>query len=483
VKKKYIFILLLIIIFFAVININQNVEEGSVTLKVKEGIRLAKKHSYQEADKHFKDAILMLNRQGFKLYKEDITEFASLVSKFKNKDKKYVMMFQLLAKDLQDKINNLKVSKDINSDILEQFCGKINQLLLREDLNSILLVDDKEKKLKFKKIILARKISHLSPKENNLLNQYINRLYLSHFFKLYFLEPVSKNEIILNSALSLFSARDYKKCNKILEEILEDNKHYVKAYILLSRSYEKTKRNEDSILLLEKGLESMPSNEQLLAEVAYYYNKSGRDAEAIKSIEKALEVNPSYQYALAIRKDMERDEKSSLKSIKFYQNQLDNGDKSIFNLSNLSLALRKVNKVEECSNIVLQGRELFPEDPFFMKMQGWIDASKKNYKDAISILLKAKQKAGKKDPEIFLLLGITYFNQNLEDESYDILKEGVTMFPEDKSLLFNIALICEMSSSHHKEAITFYQDFLLKFKDNKLSIKVQKKIENLRKKG
>jgi len=483
VKKIVFLILLLIIIIFAVIKLNNNTKEGSVILKVREGIKLAKENAHLEANKIFMDAIAMFDKQGFKLHKQDITEFSSLLNEFKTENTKYVKMFQSLDPELQNIINSLKASKDITSDILERFCGNINKLLIREDFYSSVYTDDKEKYLEFKHRIVAEQKVHFSSSERVLSNQYTNRLYLSHLFKSYFLEPISRNEIILNSALALFSMGDYINCNKVLEKVIKDNNLYVKAYILLSRSYEKTKGVEDSIALLKNGLENAPSNEKLLTEIAYYYNKSGRNPEATASLEKALEVNPSYQYALAMRNNMERDEVKTLKSAAFYQHKLDKGDKSISNLSNLSLALRKVNNVEECSRIISKGRELFPNDSFFMKMQGWIEASKKNYKNAVSILLKAKQNINQSDPEIFLLLGITYFNQNLEEEAYDILKQGVSLFPEDKSILFNLARICEMSSIHHKESITFYQDFLLKFKDNKLSLKIQKKIENLRKKS
>jgi len=488
VKNKFLIIISLICIITAFILIgkreSKTTSSQSVFMLVQEGIALSKEKSYREAIAKFNEASNLIKSTNYLLCQQDILNFNVLMNEFKTmQDPNYMALFDLLSDEIKKTINDFKTSKDINDIFKNEFCSSINTMLEAKSLKDGLKIDSASF-LEREKIIISdleAKISSdtLNNNDKNRTKILLNRYYLSEVFNKHFPSPVTEYDLAVNKAIAYNLMGSYDESIAILSKIINDKPYYYKSFILLSRNHESKGDLNKAISILEDAIKELPQDEKLLTELSALYVKANDTNKAREILKKAVSLNPGYELAEEDLEALDRKKESKLKSSDIYLKMLEAKPNDLIIMSNLAVSYLNEKKNDKADEILTAALKVYPEDVFLLKFKARTEASGNNYKDALVNLIKAKKNSQGNDPEIYVLLGVTYFNQDLSNDAYNTLLEGTNKFPEDPYLQLNMAKVCEGTPSHINESVKYYEKYLKLKPEAKNKVKIQKKINEL----
>jgi tetratricopeptide (TPR) repeat protein len=470
----------------AVFKTSVETQTKSVHRLALEGIRASRSGKVEIALDRFDRAIRLLGERGYALSPKDVPEVASLINEFKTGGApRYETLLALLPDSVVEQIEALKHSRDIDRELVEALVAGVNSLIESPDVIERLggrsLETGFSEKAK-RRIRKAREeLENAAEGTSGKINArgYIHRIYLAELYPPYFPFPVRQSDLVLNKALALRERKKFEVSNAFLQTILEKDPGYVNAYLLSAKNHESGGRLDEAVEVLERGIRNLPDEEKLYAELAYFYDKTGKKNRAEELLNRALELNPEYENALESLRSIERKQKNALKDPSHYRARLEKNPGDLNLESNLALALLKEKKIAASEKVVDRGLSRYPEDPFLLKLKGWILGARKEYREAVSSLLLAKRKSEEPDPQVYLLLGITYFNQFLNADALGVLEEGIETFPDDPYLVLNMAEVCEQTPSRRDEAVKWYRKYLDLRPNAGNRFRVEKKIREL----
>lgn len=479
-EKRFITVLTvgIIVLSFIVFFLRSNAVLQSVHKPVQEGINYSKKQAFIEARGKFNEALSVLKSQGLVYAPGDIIEFPTLLNEFKvKKQEPFMTLFSLLSDSLQNSINNLKNSEEITPEMELLFCKEMNKLI-EGDLGKVLNIQDKT----FFSEKINRQVALIEARKDKTRQDrlFINRLYMSSLFAPYLPPPLKSADIEFNIALTYHAQGNFNRSNDYMKNDLDNGSQNEKIYLLAARNMEKLNRMDDAVEVLEKGLSILPEDENLLNETAYFKYKLGKPDAAKELIQQVLKINPQNKYAIEGMAVVERKQSTALKTSTYYDNELTAKPNDLSLLSNLSLSLLKENKLEKAGETLSKALKVFPNDHFLLKLMGRLEGINGKYREAVNLLEKALVQSKDTDPEIFVLLGLTYFNQQRLDEAHELLMKGYGLFPSDPYILLNLAGILEAIPEEKKNAAGYYEKYLQLKPNAKNKVRINKKIRELR---
>ncbi len=460
--------------------------QKSVHVLAQAGVDLAKKQLFEEAHQKFDLAARLIERVGFELAPGDLKTFPLFIHELKNhKETIFEALFDAFPENLRNRIETLPVGSALPSDLEEGVISAINVLLKDPGLPKKISAEDGSAFPERIQSLLAdarkRRDSGALSKSEGLRNTaYIGRLCLTGVLPAFFPMPLTEVEMQINHAVAYATEGKFEKSNEALEGVLEKQAFYSKPYLILARNFENLKKPEEAVLVLEKASKITPNDVSVWTGLATLYRKTGKTELAKQAYEKALQLNPESGSAQLGLEAMERDVKKPLQPSAHYAEQNASKPNDVDTLSNWGMALFKENKVDESDSVVTKAMGLFPGDVYLLKLKARLEGTKRNFRGAVEHLQKARSLSKKPDREIFLLLGVTYYNQQLTEDAYDILNQGLTLFPNDPHLLLNLAKVCEVIPEKQNEAIGYYETFVTAY-PQEATPELKARLESLKK--
>jgi tetratricopeptide (TPR) repeat protein len=217
-----------------------------------------------------------------------------------------------------------------------------------------------------------------------------------------------------------------------------------KPYLLLktARAFKEMKLFDDALQELEKVLVAKPKSLPFLKEKAFILNRVKRFEQALETLEKIKEISPDDAFVqkeilrLRSRRRPESQVVKELQAVIGMESKKD--DAQLHGL--LAQRLKGAGMVKEAAVEYKRASNLEPNNPYFLKQQGFCHYHQKEYSQAIHCLKEAFQK----DPSDYVV------RKTLE-KSYEaggdigayltLLEETLLQHPDQKSLFGTIRRI------------------------------------------
>ncbi len=217
-----------------------------------------------------------------------------------------------------------------------------------------------------------------------------------------------------------------------------------KPYLVLkiARAFKEMKRFDDALRELEKILVVKPKHLAFLKEKSIILNRMKRYDEALETLERAKEVSPEDTFVqkeilrLRSQKRPEIQVVKELQTVIAMESKKD--DAQLYGL--LAQRLKKAGMVKEAAVEYKRASHLEPDNPYFLKQEGFCHYRQKDYQQAIACLKEAFQK----DPSDYVVrktLEKSYEAEGEMEAYLTLLEETLAKYPEQKSLLGTIRRI------------------------------------------
>jgi tetratricopeptide (TPR) repeat protein len=217
-----------------------------------------------------------------------------------------------------------------------------------------------------------------------------------------------------------------------------------KPYLILktARAFKEMKLFDDALQELEKVLVVRPKSLPFLKEKAFILNRMKRFGQALETLERIKEISPDDAFVqkeilrLRSRRRAESQVVKELQAVIGMESKKD--DAQLHGL--LAQRLKGAGLVKEAAVEYKRASNLEPNNPYFLKQQGFCHYRQKEYEQAIHCLKEAFQK----DP-------LDYVVRKTLERSYEarddigayltLLEETLLQHPDQKSLLGTIRRI------------------------------------------
>jgi tetratricopeptide (TPR) repeat protein len=217
-----------------------------------------------------------------------------------------------------------------------------------------------------------------------------------------------------------------------------------KPYLLLktARAFKEMKLFDDALQELEKVLVVKPKSLPFLKEKAFILNRMKSFDRALETFERVKEISPDDSFVqkeilrLRSRKRPETQVLKELQAVTVMESKKD--DAQLHGL--LAQKLKGAGMVKEATVEYEKASSLEPNNPYFLKQQGFCHYRQKEYDQAIHCLKGAFQK----DPSDYVVrktLEKSYEARGDIGEYLTVLEETLLQHPDQKSLLGTIRRI------------------------------------------
>jgi tetratricopeptide (TPR) repeat protein len=224
---------------------------------------------------------------------------------------------------------------------------------------------------------------------------------------------------------------------KALECYRQALSHDARPYLILkaARALREMKRFEEALQELEKVLVVKPMSLSFLREKAFILNRMKKFDQALETYEKIREISPSdsfVQKEILRLRSRTRPEAQVLKELQTVAGmESKRGDAQIRGL--LAQRLKGAGLVREAAAEYGEASRLAPDNPYFLKQQGFCYYRDKNYRDAISCL----KEAFRRDPSDYVVrdtLEKCYETLGTLEEFLALLEEALQKHSDRKLL-------------------------------------------------
>jgi len=216
---------------------------------------------------------------------------------------------------------------------------------------------------------------------------------------------------------------NYQEAAKIFEKILSLRSDTPSSYVNLALMYAKMRKFDETLRILEQGIERIPGSEVLLSRQGHTYLVLGRLKKALESMQAVLKINPRYFDALLAS----------------------------------AYILGIMGKKEEALGYYEKALEIEPENKFLRMNYALNLATSGRPHQAIEVLNTLKIDYPD-DYGIYQNLGITYGNLGDFDNSIEYLEKAISIHPTPLSYL-NLAVALR-KKGNLKEAIYYLKLYL-----------------------
>jgi len=216
---------------------------------------------------------------------------------------------------------------------------------------------------------------------------------------------------------------NYQEAAKIFEKILSLRSNTPSSYVNLALMYAKMRKFDETLRILEQGIERIPGSEVLLSRQGHTYLVLGRLKKALESMQAVLKINPRYFDALLVS----------------------------------AYILGIMGKKEEASGYFEKALEIEPENKFLRTNYALNLATSGRPHQAIEVYNTLKIDYPD-DYGIYQNLGITYGNLGDFNKSIEYLEKAISIHPTPLSYL-NLAVALK-KRGNLKEAIYYLKLYL-----------------------
>ena len=216
---------------------------------------------------------------------------------------------------------------------------------------------------------------------------------------------------------------NYQEAAKIFEKILSLRSDTPSSYVNLALMYAKMRKFDETLRILEQGIERIPGSEVLLSRQGHTYLVLGRLKKALESMQAVLKINPRYFDALLAS----------------------------------AYILGIMGKKEEALGYYEKALEIEPENKFLRMNYALNLATSGRPHQAIEVYNTLKIDYPD-DYGIYQNLGITYGNLGDFDNSIEYLEKAISIHPTPLSYL-NLAVALR-KKGNLKEAIYYLKLYL-----------------------
>ena len=216
---------------------------------------------------------------------------------------------------------------------------------------------------------------------------------------------------------------NYQEAAKIFEKILSLRSNTPSSYVNLALMYAKMRKFDETLRILEQGIERIPGSEVLLSRQGHTYQVLGRLKKALESMQAVLKINPRYFDALLVS----------------------------------AYILGIMGKKEEASGYFEKALEIEPENKFLRMNYALNLATSGRPHQAIEVYNTLKIDYPD-DYGIYQNLGITYGNLGDFNKSIEYLEKAISIHPTPLSYL-NLAVALK-KRGNLKEAIYYLKLYL-----------------------
>jgi len=176
---------------------------------------------------------------------------------------------------------------------------------------------------------------------------------------------------------------------------------------------------------LRKVLEIAPDSQQALLGLAQLFIRSGRNAEALAELERAVQKAPSNVGALTLIGMIHTETGKYAKARASYETALKIQPNSALVLNNLSFLLsEKMGELSLAHEMATRARRDNPQSAIVAETLGWIEYRRKNFPEALRLLIDASDELGG-NPEVQYHLGMAHYMMGHEAPARIALHQAV----------------------------------------------------------
>jgi tetratricopeptide (TPR) repeat protein len=186
--------------------------------------------------------------------------------------------------------------------------------------------------------------------------------------------------------------QDYERAERNYKEMLRLNPDAPWNYVYLALLYEKMKRLDDSLQVLEQGRDRLPDSIVILSRLSLFYMKKARAEDALRASQVVLRIDPKYFDALYMSG-------VALVNMGRWDEARENFEKALaIEPENKPLRIQyayclfALNRGEDALKVYQQLKEEFPEDPvIYMEMgilydsMGDLEKARENLSKAVEL--------------------------------------------------------------------------------------------------
>ncbi len=181
-----------------------------------------------------------------------------------------------------------------------------------------------------------------------------------------------------------------KKAAKAFSTIKQSSEFYDEAVYNQAMCYKKLNKKEEAFKLLKKAAEKHPTTYYTISDLYIQYKEYKKAAENIeKNINRIKNKSKAYLYIADIYYTKLKNKK---KAVKYLKKSLKENPKNASCLNYLGYLYIDENiDIDQGIKLVEQALKLKPKNPYYLDSLGWGYYKKKNYKEALKYLKKAKE--------------------------------------------------------------------------------------------
>lgn len=217
-------------------------------------------------------------------------------------------------------------------------------------------------------------------------------------------------------------------------KIPTDAELYGEALGHLAFILKEQERDDEAVLLLQKGITAYPNRLELYLSLATLYDAIDKEQEGLAlllGVESRFANDPRFQFRLGVLYDKQGKKADSISRMKRVV-QLNPRDAQALNYLGYTYAEMGVN-LEEALGYIKRALEIRPDDGFFIDSLGWTYYQMKRYDEALQHLERAARLVAD-DPTVQEHLGDAYLAKKEAKKALKAYRKALELDPAKKGL-------------------------------------------------
>ena len=281
-------------------------------------------------------------------------------------------------------------------------------------------------------------------------------------------ENPENNEARLYKAIALYKLKNKKEGLKILNQLKNNRNHSLDVFLVLSRFYIDSEKNDRANYILKKAISLYPDNKEPYFQLVSLYAK-------LHKYHKAEEV---FNH---LESKFPNDSEVELKKVKFYQatSQENKARKSLYRLIDkfpqktdfrvlLAQSYMQENEYDKAENVLQEGRKVVQEPFKLAILLSDIFVKNNEFDKSVALLelFKEKQITSKNKVLIHRKLSMLYRYKNMQDQALRETNSVLKINPQDVHALYLRGTI-RLEKDKFGQAITDLRQVVKQQPDNK----------------
>ncbi len=227
---------------------------------------------------------------------------------------------------------------------------------------------------------------------------------------------------------------------KDIDKALSLNPRSADAYYLRGEIYKNTKRWEDALTAYDISLKILPSDLAKLGK-ASVLKQMKRFAQAKEILRNLLKENPKDGVVLNNLANIEVATGNYSQALYYYNEALKYAPADPTLRENKAEALRMLDRCNEALGILNRLLREYPENKELYLKRALCYFKEGNPEATLKDLAVYESKNGEKSLNYYITKGLTLLHLKKYDEAVEVLEAGLQLYPDDITLLFNLASV------------------------------------------